>query len=104
MFRLLFLALFFFAGVILGQVFSSQVPDAAGEELTRYLTDFLEVERADQSPCAALSAAVLYFRYPLAAFLMGFCLHRCGASAPHNRSLWLLPVLFRLLLHSGLRP
>ena len=71
-FRLLFLALFFFAGVILGQVFSSQVPDAAGEELTRYLTDFLEVERADQSPCAALSAAVLYFRYPLAAFLMGF--------------------------------
>ena len=87
--RLLFLALFFFAGVILGQVFSGRIPDATGDELARYLTDFLEVERADQSPCAALSdflkvgegeptprtvlsAAALYFRYPLAAFLLSF--------------------------------
>lgn len=72
MIRLLFLALFFFAGIIMGQVFSSHVPDAAGDELTRYLTDFLKVERADPASPAALSAAVLYFRYPLAAFLMGF--------------------------------
>ena len=70
--RLLFLALFFFAGVILGQVFSGHVPDAAGAELTRYLTDYLKVEGADRASPAALSAAVLYFRYPLAAFLMGF--------------------------------
>ena len=69
-FRLLFLAFFFFSGIILGQVFSSRVPDAAGAELTRYLTDYLEVEGA-ASP-AALPALVLYFRYPLAAFLMGF--------------------------------
>ena len=68
--RLLFLALFFFAGIVLGQVFSSQVPDATGGELSRYLTDFLKVE--DVTPRAALSAAVLYFRYPLAAFLLGF--------------------------------
>ena len=69
--RLLFLALFFFAGVLLGQVFSAQVPDATGDELTRYLTDFLKVEKS-LSPQAALSAVVLYFRYPLAAFLLGF--------------------------------
>lgn len=67
--RLLFLALFFFAGAVLGQVFASQVPDAAGAELTRYLTDFLRVEEGARP---ALPAAVLYFRYPLAAFLLGF--------------------------------
>lgn len=69
--RLLVLALFFFAGIVLGQVFSSRVPDATGEELTRYLTDFLQLE-GDPAPQAALSAAVLYFRYPLAAFFLGF--------------------------------
>ena len=69
--RLLFLALFFFAGVLLGQVFSARVPDATGGELARSLTDFLRVEKS-LSPRAALSAAVLYFRYPLAAFLLGF--------------------------------
>ena len=70
--RLLFLALFFFAGIVLGQVFSSRVPDATGDELARYLTDFLRVEAGDSAPRAALSAAVLYFRYPLAASLLGF--------------------------------
>ena len=71
LFCLLFLALFFFGGVVLGQVFSSRVPPAAGEELSRYLTDFVEVEEA-LAPEAALSAAVLYFRYPLLAALLGF--------------------------------
>lgn len=70
--RLLFLALFFFAGILLGQVFSSRVPDTTGDELARYLKDFLKVGEEDPSPRAALSAAVLYFRYPLAAFLLGF--------------------------------
>lgn len=70
--RLLFLALFFFAGMILGQVFSSHVPDATGEELTGYLTDYLKVETGDPVPQTALSAAMLYFRYPLLAFLLGF--------------------------------
>ena len=70
--RLLFLALFFFAGIILGQVFSGHVPDAAGAELTRYLRDYLKVEEAERASVTALAAAVLYFRYPLAAFLMGF--------------------------------
>ncbi|MCI8802829.1 MAG: hypothetical protein HFG01_05750 [Oscillibacter sp.] len=69
--RLLFLALFFFGGLLLGQVLAGRVPPPAGEELTRYLTDYLQVE-GDVSPAAALSAAVLYFRYPLAAFFLGF--------------------------------
>jgi len=71
--HLLFLALFFFAGIVLGQVFSAQVPDATGEELSRYLKAFLMV-RGDGEPSSGtlLPTAVLYFRYPLAAFLLGF--------------------------------
>ena len=65
--RLLILALFFLAGIVLGQVFSGQVPDATGVELARYLKDYLQVEE-DLTPQAAWSAAVIYFRYPLAAF------------------------------------
>ena len=72
LFRLLFLALFFFSGIILGQVFSRHVPDAAGDELSRYLTDFLKVEQEDPASRTALSAALIYFRYPLSAFLLGF--------------------------------
>lgn len=71
--RLLFLALFFFAGIVLGQVFAGRVPDATGDELTRYLMDFLKVDEGSGSYSqAVLPAAVLYFRYPLAAFLLGF--------------------------------
>lgn len=70
--RLLLLALFFFAGVILGQVFSIRVPDATGDELARYLTDFLKVGEEELSLWTVLPAAVLYFRYPLAAFLLSF--------------------------------
>lgn len=70
--RLLFLALFFFAGVILGQVFSGRIPDATGDELARYLTDFLKVGEGEPTPRTVLSAAALYFRYPLAAFLLSF--------------------------------
>ena len=35
--RLLLLALFFAAGVLLGQVLAGWVPDATGDELRRYL-------------------------------------------------------------------
>lgn len=70
--RLLFLALFFFAGVILGQVFSGRIPDATGDELARYLTDFLKVGEGEPTSQTVLSAAALYFRYPLAAFLLSF--------------------------------
>lgn len=72
--RLVLLALFFLGGVFLGQVLSGRVPDATGDELGRYLTDYLRLEggEAEQGARAALSTAVIYFRYPLAAFLLGF--------------------------------
>lgn len=71
--RLLALALFFFCGVILGHVMLRRVPDATGEELTRYLSDYVQLGGKGQwSAWTALSALVLYLRYPLMAFLLGF--------------------------------
>lgn len=69
--RLFLLALCFLGGVIMGQVLAGRVPDATGDELKRYLTDFLRVE-GDVSTGTALSSLVLYFRYPLLGFLLGF--------------------------------
>ena len=68
---LLFLALFFLAGIFFGQVSASRVPASAGEELEHYLSGYLQVG-GETSPQVALTAAVLYFRYPLAAFFLGF--------------------------------
>lgn len=68
---LLLLALFFLAGILLGQVSAGRVPASAGEELERYLRGFLELE-GEAAPGAAAAAALLYLRYPLAAFLLGF--------------------------------
>lgn len=71
--RLLFLALFFLGGVILGQVLAGRVPDATGDELARYLADYVRLGGSGSvSAGAALSALVVYFRYPLLAFLLGF--------------------------------
>ena len=71
--RLVLLALFFLGGVLLGQVVSGRVPDATGDELGRYLTDYLRLDGGtDRTTAAALSAALIYFRYPLLAFLLGF--------------------------------
>ena len=69
--RLVLLALFFLAGVLLGQVLAERVPDGTGTELRRYLEDYLRLG-AEPSAGTAVSAAVIYFRYPLAAFLLGF--------------------------------
>ena len=63
------LTLCFLAGVGLGQAASAVVPDSVGTELTEYLRGYLMLESAPQG--AALSALVLYFRYPLAAVLLG---------------------------------
>lgn len=71
--RLLLLAFFFLGGVVLGQVLAGRVPQDAGQELRRYLTDYLTL--ADEqalSGRAVLSAVVIYVRYPLLAFLLGF--------------------------------
>ena len=71
--RLLLLALFFLGGVVLGQVVAGGVPDATGDELSRYLTDYVQVGgEAELTARTVLSAAVIYFRYPLLAFLFGF--------------------------------
>lgn len=70
---LVLLALFFLSGVLLGQVLSGRVPDATGDELGRYLTDYLRLDGGtERTASAALSAAVIYLRYPLLAFLLGF--------------------------------
>lgn len=70
--RLLLLALFFLAGVILGQVLAGRVPEETGAELNRYLEDYVRLNGQVGSATAALSAVVIYFRYPLLAFLLGF--------------------------------
>lgn len=71
--RLLLLAFFFLGGVILGQVLSGRVPPATGDELSRYLTDYITLDTEPTLGAkTALSALVIYFRYPLLAFLLGF--------------------------------
>lgn len=71
--RLVFLALLFLGGVLLGQVLSGRVPDTTGDELGRYLTEYLRLDGdTERTAATVLSAAVIYFRYPLLAFLLGF--------------------------------
>lgn len=71
--RLLFLALFFLIGVILGQVLAGKVSPSAGTELQAYLRGYVQLERSVQTQLETVgSALMLYFRYPLLAFLLGF--------------------------------
>jgi len=67
--RIMALALFFLAGVFLGQVLARRVPASVGQELTAYLQSYLTLE---ESAVPALSALVLYFRYPALAVVLGF--------------------------------
>jgi len=71
--RLVLLALFFTVGILLGQALAGRVPSATGEELNRYLADYVRLDAADSVTArTALSALVIYFRYPVLAFLLGF--------------------------------
>ena len=70
--RLLFLAAFFFGGVCLGQVLAGRVPDATGQDLRRYLEGYLALENGGLTSGDLWAALVLYARYPLLAFLLGF--------------------------------
>lgn len=71
--RLLLLAGFFFAGAVLGQVLSKKIPVSTADELKRYLKDyFLLSDKGNFSTKSFLSSLLLYFRYPLLAFLLGF--------------------------------
>jgi len=68
---LVLLSLFFFFGIVMGQVLAKYVPDATGLELKRYLEDYFRLEMSWDWR-TVLSAFILYFRYPLAAVLLGF--------------------------------
>ncbi len=71
--RLLLLAVCFSAGVILGQVSASRLPEAVSRELERYLSDYLALDGGRRPAWnAAASTALVYFRYPALAFLLGF--------------------------------
>ena len=69
--RLLFLAALFFLGLLLGQVMALRVPQDTLAELKAYLTEFLSLEELALSDTVG-STLVLYFRYPVLAFLLGF--------------------------------
>lgn len=71
--RLLLLAFFFFLGLVLGQVLSGRVDASTSGELSDYLNGYFSLEnRPDLSAGTVLSAIVIYFRYPLLAFFLGF--------------------------------
>ena len=71
--HLLFLALFFLGGTLLGQVLAGNVPDGTGDELTRYLTDYVYLYGQTAPEGRAFwETVVIYFRYPLLAVFLGF--------------------------------
>ena len=71
--RLLFLALFFLGGILLGQVLAGKVPDCTGDELSRYLTDYVYLYGQTAPEGRAFwETVVIYFRYPLLAVFLGF--------------------------------
>ena len=66
------LALCFLGGVLLGQAVLARVPDGTGEELRRYLREFVALSGNETWSGATLfRALLLYLRYPLLAFLGG---------------------------------
>jgi stage II sporulation protein M len=70
--RLVLLAAFFAAGVILGRVLSDRAPEGTAAELAKYLTGYFSLEQTEElSAKSILSALLIYFRYPLLAFLFG---------------------------------
>ena len=71
--HLLFLALFFLGGILLGQVLAGNMPDGTGDELTRYLTDYVYLYGQTAPEGRAFwETVVIYFRYPLLAVFLGF--------------------------------
>lgn len=84
---LMILALCFLGGVLLGQALLGAVTAETMEELERYLKSFLTLENGDRLLGNTLpDTALLYLRYPLLAFLLGFAsigvgLLPCAAAA-----------------------
>lgn len=69
--HLLLLGVCFFAGVILGQGIAFRMPERVYDQLDAYLAGFLALER-QQFSSAVLSTLMLYIRYPVLAFFLGF--------------------------------
>lgn len=69
---LVILAICFLAGIILGHVFARRAAAGSDSELYRYLSDFFQAGVEPDGPAAFLSALLLYYRYPVLAFLLGF--------------------------------
>lgn len=67
------LAVFFLAGAVLGQVLARRTPELVDAELVQYLTDYCTLDTDETSTgLVFLSALLIYFRYPFAAFLLSF--------------------------------
>ena len=66
------LAICFFLGIVLGQVCARRAAAESGPELYRYLSDYFQAGVEPDGPAAFLSALLLYYRYPVLAFLLGF--------------------------------
>ena len=70
---LLILAVFYLLGVLGGQAAASLVSTELQAELDRYLKDFLCLDKERISVAeSAWNTLLLYIRYPLMAFLLGF--------------------------------
>jgi len=69
---LLFLfSLFFLSGILIGQGVVGNLPSSSILELSNYLEDFALLD-SDVTFRTIISTVVLYFRYPLIAFLLGY--------------------------------
>lgn len=71
MLRLGLLAGSFFLGLLWGRCAALRVPQEALMELEAYLLEFIRLERLPL-PETVFSTVMLYFRYPVLAFLLGF--------------------------------
>lgn len=67
--HLVLLALCFAVGVILGQVSSARASN--DQELAQYLSDFFQISETLETGMF-FPALLIYFRYPMIAFLLGF--------------------------------
>jgi len=71
--QLLFFALLFFGGVLLGEILSRWAPNETGRELNHYLTGYFFLnESKSVSLRHVIATILLYLRYPVAAFFLGF--------------------------------
>lgn len=71
--RSLLLAVFFFLGVLAGSVCAGRASGSVGEELSGYLSAYLDAARQQSVSVSTVAAlALAYLRGPLLVFLFGF--------------------------------